>query len=193
MKNMAESMPKPSQAPKPLDVQPDEIEGLLKSLDEADAAEKAGVSEKEPTYEELLAEAEQSMNADIEASKTLGEKSALSDIAELVAASEIDDQFETLSGMVNRPEDIAKHLMDPVVERVKQALDPKGGFGKKHENPQVRELYARFDRKARLTAFRAVVDELGERLENEKDPAKISTLHKLLEAVETADPGPMEQ
>lgn len=191
MKNPAESMPNPSSEPKKPVIQEEDIETLMKSFEDKGAGKAAPA--KEPTYEELLEEAEASMNADIATSRSMADKNILSESAELLAGGAIDKHYEELTGMLNRPEDISKLLLGPVTESLRKVLDPDGGFGKKHDNPQVRELYAHFDRKAKVAAYRAVVGELSRRIDAESDPVKISTYHKVLEAVESADPGATKQ
>lgn len=193
MKNNHESAQNPSPDRKKPDIQEEDIESLLQGFEAADAAKAEAQPAKEPTYEELLAEAEESMNKDIAASKSLDDKNILKNVAELASASAINSHLEALKGMLNRPEDVAKLLLAPVNEMLRETLDPSGGFKKKQENEQVRALYARFDHKARLAAHGAMVKELGARIDAATDPAEISALNKILEAVEAADPGATEE
>lgn len=202
MKNQFESMPNPSEA-KGHPIKSDEdVESLMKAFERADK-EKAD----EPTYEDLLADAEASMNADIEEAKAKDEAEALQGLrsktqekmgrhesllpaieAKRFAPIILDRHLEDAMGMLGREQDAATLLLDPIRQELWQVFDPKGETrAAAEENRALQPMIASYAEGIRSAAKHGMAEELKRRLDAAEKPEEISKLHQLLEIIEKSE------
>lgn len=177
----------------------------MNKFQEEDKAKTQAEPQAEPTYEELLAEADASMNVDIEAARQAEaeeEKLAairketlksieqhksivLSQEAAKISKVILHSRLEEAARMTGRDADAVRLLTDPVRAELKKLMDPEEKlFGKPYANEQMRQFVESMERAVRAASNHGVAEELQNRLENATDPQELSRLHALLESVE---------
>lgn len=167
-------------------------------------AEQDAIRKSIPTYEELLAEAEASMNVDIEKWKkedpeeqakrvesekrhklestgTIQQKSAKA--AEKAIASRLDSALL----MADSPESVEMLLVREAVEEVRGALGTAEDYRKVNEDERLIPMYAAVDNTVRHEVVVALKSRL-EPLLAEADDEKKAKLEKIIQAVSKADP-----
>lgn len=185
---MAESMPKSAQEPELPEITGEDIESLMAKFQEQDAeGSEEDRKRRAEAIENLIAEG--IAEHDQKQKEQHVERTGIV-YAEAAKAADavMKDQLTMAMQMADVPEG-ATILLQPVQEHLQKTLDPGGGFGKLHTDERIQKLYAVYTDKLRHEAVVAVRTALEKRLETAEDPGEISRLHKLLENVESADPG----
>ncbi len=185
MKNNHEAMPNPAAEPEKPEFSEGDIDALVDAFTEGRSEEEKRKSAE--SIEMLISETLSEIDEKEKAQRV--ERTGIVFTEAAKAAEEtLKDSLAMAMQMADSPE-AATLLIKPVHERLQKTLDPAGGFGKLHEDPKVQRLYQVFNEKIQHEAVSAMTAALEKRAEAATDPEEISNLHKLLEAVEKADPG----
>lgn len=185
MKNNHESMPNQAPEPQKPEFSDEDIDHLTESFNEGRSDEEKESSAK--SIENMIAETLTEID-EKEKSHRVERTGIIYTEAAKAAESVLKDNLSMAMQMADSP-DAAIMLLTPVQERLQNTLDPAGGFSKLHEDPKIQQLYKVFTDKIRHEAVSALKASLEQRIEKTDDPAKISSLHKLLESIEKTDPG----
>lgn len=186
MKNKAESMPNQAPEPKKPDFSEEDIDRLVESFGESKRSE-AERQEASASIENMIAETIAELD-EKEKVRNVERTGIIYTEAAKAADGTLKESLNMALQMADTPEG-AMLLVQPVQERLQKTLDPDGGFSKLHEDPKIQRLYKVFTDKILHEAVVAVKSALEKELESAIDPERISSLHKLLENVESADPG----
>lgn len=146
---------------------------------------------REPTYEEVLQEAEDSMNADIAASKEKPSKLEMSGMLQLTASdaarAAVAENLKEAMALSESPEGVETLLVNAAVEHVRKEIDTSEDFDKMHENPMVQKLYANVNASIRHEVVVALKTEIERKLDTAKGADEFEKLNAILEIIDKAE------
>jgi len=183
MKNN-EAMPVPAKEPERLDIEQEDVEKLMESFEEKQRLH--GIHESiEETGRELTEKELRGAN----------DFSYVKNEAAKFSQSVLDDHLEQAIHLLESdPSTAAMTLLKPVEERLQAKLDPEGGFGRTHENPNLQAAYDAMAKQLRVDAAQALGKALEARHDSlpEGDPNK-ARIGRLIGIVENGAPAKNEE